>query len=144
MVQAQETILLAQDTVSLNYNTRVKTEGIGYIGDKTLGVNTRACLAVTAGGLVLGAADQRPHNREEAKGERRTRESKKARPLEEKESYRWIKTPERERRRYTGGGANGQRMRPGGGYGGLKPGELFDAAGRALVFGADSPKPHDG
>ena len=37
MVQAEETILLIQDTTSLNYNTHKKTERIGYISDKTLG-----------------------------------------------------------------------------------------------------------
>jgi hypothetical protein len=39
MAQAAETILLVQDTTSLNYNTHLKTEGLGYISDKTLGVN---------------------------------------------------------------------------------------------------------
>ena len=46
MVQAEETILVVQDAMSLNYHTHQKMEGIGYIRDKTLGV--------TASGLVLG------------------------------------------------------------------------------------------
>jgi hypothetical protein len=33
------TILAVQDTTGVNYNTHLKTEGIGYISDKTLGVN---------------------------------------------------------------------------------------------------------
>jgi hypothetical protein len=33
------TILGIQDTTAVNDNTRLKTEGIGYISDKTLGVN---------------------------------------------------------------------------------------------------------
>ena len=57
MVQAEETILLVQDTASLNYHTHQKMEGIGYISDKTFGVNIRTCLAVTASGLVLGVMD---------------------------------------------------------------------------------------
>jgi hypothetical protein len=32
-------ILAVQDTTSLNYDTHEKTEGIGYISDKTKGVN---------------------------------------------------------------------------------------------------------
>jgi hypothetical protein len=80
MLEAAETILLGQDTASLNCNTHKKTEGIGYISGKTLGVNIHTCLAVTASGLVLGAADQ--NNREEARDERRTHESKKVRRLE--------------------------------------------------------------
>jgi hypothetical protein len=48
----------------------VKTEGIGYIGDKTLGVNIHSCLAVSADGLVLGSLDQSDYNR--AEGEKLT------------------------------------------------------------------------
>jgi hypothetical protein len=59
MAQSGQTILLIQDTTSLKYNTHEKTEGIGYISDKTLGVNIHTCLAVTGGGLVLGIPDQR-------------------------------------------------------------------------------------
>jgi hypothetical protein len=48
------TILAVPDTTGVNYNTRIKTEGIGYIGGKTMGVNVHSCLAVTGDGLVLG------------------------------------------------------------------------------------------
>ena len=37
MAQHGGIILAVQDTMSLNYNTHEKTEGIGYISDKTLG-----------------------------------------------------------------------------------------------------------
>ena len=92
MVQAAETILLVQDTTNLNYSPHKKTQGIGYVSDKTLGVNIHTCLAVTASGLVLGVLDQIPYNWEEAQDENRTHESRKVRPLEEKESYRRVKT----------------------------------------------------
>jgi hypothetical protein len=36
--------------------------------------------------------DQRSYNREEAKDERRKHKNKQLRPLEERESYRWMKT----------------------------------------------------
>ncbi len=48
MMQSGGTILAVQDTTSLNYNTHGKMEGIGYIGEKTLGVNIHSCLALTA------------------------------------------------------------------------------------------------
>ncbi|MDR2210406.1 MAG: hypothetical protein LBO65_02930 [Spirochaetaceae bacterium] len=51
------TILAIQDTTGVNYNTHVKTEGIGYISDKTMGVNVHSCLAVTEEELVLGVLD---------------------------------------------------------------------------------------
>jgi hypothetical protein len=41
-------ILAVQDTTGVNYNTHLKTEGIGYISDKTRGVNVHSCLAVTS------------------------------------------------------------------------------------------------
>jgi hypothetical protein len=92
MVQSGKTILAVQDTTSLNYNTREKMEGIGYISDKTLGVNIHSCLAVTTDGLVLGLLDQSSYNREQARDESRTHDSKKTRLLDEKESYRWVRT----------------------------------------------------
>ena len=89
------TILLVQDTTSVNYNTHVKTKGIGYISDKTLGVNIHSCLAVSADGLVLGLLDQSDYNRAEPKDETASHDSKKTRPIEDKESFRWLETLER-------------------------------------------------
>jgi hypothetical protein len=88
-------ILAVQDTTGVNDNTHLKTQGIGYISDKTLGVNVHSCLAVTADGLVLGVLDQSGYNRAEPKDETASRESKKVRPIEEKESFRWLETLER-------------------------------------------------
>jgi hypothetical protein len=65
-------------------------EGNGYISDKTMGVNIHTCLAVTPDGLVLGALDQRGYNRPEPRNETLTREQQKNRPIEEKESNRWL------------------------------------------------------
>ena len=39
MIQCEKTILAVQDKTGLNYNTQTKMEGIGYVSDKTLGVN---------------------------------------------------------------------------------------------------------
>jgi hypothetical protein len=80
VVEYGGTILAVQDTTGVNYNTQVKTEGIGYISDKTLGVNVHSCLAVTCDGLVLGVLDQTGYNREEAKDESASHESKKVHP----------------------------------------------------------------
>jgi hypothetical protein len=88
------TVLAVQDTMSLNYNTHEKTEGIGYIGDRTLGVNIHSCIAVTTDGLTLGLLDQRSYNRSQARDDTLSHESKKVRALEEKESFRWIQSLE--------------------------------------------------
>ena len=94
IVQQGRTILAVQDTTCLNYNTHEKTEGIGYISDKTLGVNIHSCLAVSVEGVVLGILDQSSYNRKQAKDDSSSHESKKSRVLEEKESYRWVKSLE--------------------------------------------------
>jgi hypothetical protein len=39
-----DTILAVQDTTGVNYNTHLKTERIGYISDKTLGLMSIAAL----------------------------------------------------------------------------------------------------
>jgi hypothetical protein len=95
IVEYRGTILAVQDTTGVNYDTHLKTEGIGYIGDKTLGVNVHSCLVVTTDGLVLGVLDQSSYNRPEPKDESASHESKKVRPIEEKESFRWLETLER-------------------------------------------------
>jgi hypothetical protein len=93
---ADEPVILAvQDTTVVNYNGQRKMEGNGYISSSTMGVNIRSCLAVTPDGLVLGALDQMGYNREEPKNESLTREQQKNRPIEEKESIRWLETMER-------------------------------------------------
>ncbi|MDR0760135.1 MAG: hypothetical protein LBF74_08495 [Treponema sp.] len=88
MAEYGGTILAARDTTGVNYNTHAKTVGIGYISDKKLGVNVHSCLAVTCDGVVLGVLDQSSYNREEPKDEPASHESKKVRPIEEKESFR--------------------------------------------------------
>jgi hypothetical protein len=86
----EKVIPAVRDTTSLNYDRHEKTEGIGYIGDKTKGVNIHSCIAVTTDGLVLGVLDQTHYNRPQAKDDTMTAEVKKNRPIEEKESNRWL------------------------------------------------------
>jgi hypothetical protein len=66
---------------SLNYDTHEKTAGLGYISDKTKGVNIHSCLAVTPDGLVI--LDQTRYNRPQAKDDTMTAEVKKNRPIAE-------------------------------------------------------------
>ncbi|MDR0638596.1 MAG: hypothetical protein LBG27_06825 [Spirochaetaceae bacterium] len=89
------TVLAVQDTAGADYNTRLKTEGIGYISGKTRGVTIHSCLAASSDGLVLGVSGRSNYNRPEAKDESASHDSKKARPIEEKESFRRLETLER-------------------------------------------------
>jgi hypothetical protein len=87
-------LLTVQDTTSVNYDSHESMEGNGYISDKTMGVNIHRCLAVTPEGLALGVLDQMGFNRAERKNAALTREQHKNRPIEEKESVRWLTTME--------------------------------------------------
>ena len=93
-VSAHRVILAVQDTTGVNYANHTKMEGLGYNCDKTLGINIHSCLAVTPEGLVLGALDQTSYTREIRKDESANHDQKKHRPVEEKESYRWLTTME--------------------------------------------------
>jgi hypothetical protein len=88
-------ILAVQDTTSLNYDTHEKMEGLGYISDKTKGINIHSCIAVTAEGLTLGVLDQMHYNRPEPKDTSLTKEQRKNRAIEDKESVRWLDMLER-------------------------------------------------
>jgi hypothetical protein len=91
-MEGHSLILAVQDTTSVNYDGQREMEGNGYIGDKTMGVNIHSCLAVIPEGLVLGVLDQMGFNRAERKNTLLTVERKKNRPIEEKESNRWLET----------------------------------------------------
>jgi hypothetical protein len=92
---ADEPVILAvQDTTAVNYDGQRKSKGNGYISDKTMGVNIHTSLAVTPDGLVLGALDQRGYKRPEGREETLTAERQKDRPIEEKESKRWLEAME--------------------------------------------------
>ncbi|GHV22891.1 IS4 family transposase [Spirochaetia bacterium] len=93
-MEGRSVILAVQDTTSVNYNTQQEMAGNGYISDKTMGVNIHSALAVTPEGLVLGVMDQTGFNRPEPKNTNLTREQQKNRPIEEKESNRWLVTME--------------------------------------------------
>jgi hypothetical protein len=88
--QAEKTILAVQDTASLNYNTQLKTEGAGYISDKTPGVNIHSRLAAAADGLAPGVSAQSSYNRVQPHSRTRAHGSRKARSLAEKESGRRV------------------------------------------------------
>lgn len=94
----EDTVLVVQDTSYFIYTNHVKTEGLGVIsclkGNKneniySQGLVMHASLAVTTSGTPLGLIDQnifaRQSNPENQKNMREPL------PVEEKESFRWIK-----------------------------------------------------
>lgn len=84
-----ERVLALQDTTALDYSTHRKTTGLGYLYTEAgYGLFLHNTLAVTTDGVPLGLLHQKFWQRPvEQYGKKHTA---KKRPVEEKESYRWI------------------------------------------------------
>jgi len=85
----ESTVLIVQDTTELNFSTRTHCEGLGQIGTNQTGAQSRgldlhSCLAVGQSGLPLGVLRLFGYAPESAQGK------DPHRPIEEKESYRWL------------------------------------------------------
>ena len=92
IIQSEEkTILAVQDTTTLNYSGLKATTGLGEIGgnDNSRGLIAHSTIAVLPSGLPLGLLDQEIWAR--MPGEKNKDQT---RPIEEKESYKWIRAME--------------------------------------------------
>lgn len=93
MKESGELIILSvQDTTMLNYATHKKTKGLGDFGagPDQKGLIVHSALAVTPKGIALGLLDQCIWTRDPEERGRRT--EKRQKPIEEKESYKWLKS----------------------------------------------------
>jgi hypothetical protein len=90
--RAGEVVLVAQDTTSVNYTNLVQTRGLGPIGttaDGAQGLHLHSSWAMTTQGLPLGFVDAQCWARDAQEfGKKALRHRL---PIEQKESYRWIK-----------------------------------------------------
>lgn len=87
--QAEEVVLVAQDTTEINLSSHRATTGLGYLGSsKCRGVLAHSGLALTTAGTPLGVVDLRLWTRATAslgKGKKRRQKD-----TADKESQRWI------------------------------------------------------
>ena len=87
-------VLAVQDTTSFNYTAHPLTDGLGPIGTTSqaaIGILLHDTVAVTPDGLALGVLDAQVWAREwEEDGEDKKRE----RPIEQKESRKWLRSYE--------------------------------------------------
>ncbi len=90
--KAYSVILAVQDSSSFNYSTHEATEGLGSLSNEkgNLGLMMHDTIAITPGGLPLGALDVQIWARDPKEYGKRKNRSKK--PIEEKESYKWLKS----------------------------------------------------
>ena len=86
----EKTVLIVQDTTELNFTKRRGCAGLGQLGSnqtgaKSRGLDLHSCLAVGGiSGLPLGVLRQQGYAPQPATGK------DPHRPIEEKESYRWL------------------------------------------------------
>ncbi len=83
-------VLAIQDTTDLEYTTHEATKGLGYINQTSQqGIKVHSCIAVSSTGEPLGLLHQQSWTRKDRSGKKKERKKK---PIQEKESYRWLKT----------------------------------------------------
>jgi len=92
-MKRESTVLIVQDTTELNLSSRSHCEGLGQIGSnqtgaKSRGLDLHSCLAVGENGLPLGVLRLFGYAPEPAAGKDLHR------PIQEKESYRWLEAYE--------------------------------------------------
>lgn len=99
-------VLAVQDTTFLDYTHAPSIKGLGPIGttsQKLRGIVMHNTLAVTPAGVPLGEIDQqlwvRPVVERPKDAKAKSKSKKPVRPIEEKESYKWVKSMVRMRDR---------------------------------------------
>lgn len=89
-----ENILLVQDTTAISFGNRKGIEGMGYYCDSAQkGMLVHSCIAITDTGIPVGLVFQKISTRATRKNNtNQTKEQRKFRSVEEKESFRWLDT----------------------------------------------------
>lgn len=84
-----QTLLAVQDTSSLNFSSLQATKRLGPLNDSTnaRGLHVHSTLAIRPDGVALGVLDQIYWARSQTE---RSAPKRKERPIEEKESYKWL------------------------------------------------------
>lgn len=86
------TISFWSDTTSVSFGMR-DIPGMGHYCDSPQkGMNVHSAIALTSSGVPIGLMHQEASTREKRKVNGKDKEALKKRPIEEKESYRWINT----------------------------------------------------
>lgn len=92
-VAEHRVILAVQDTTSLNYTAHPETDDLGPIhikGSQAVGLELHGTMAITPEGVPLGLLDVQCWARDSKEAGKRERRHEL--PIEEKESFKWIKS----------------------------------------------------
>jgi hypothetical protein len=88
-VKGEKMVLAIQDTTTFNFTSHPATEGTGPLSDPYIrGFLLHDVLAVSTDGVPLGLLHQKLWTRDEES----TRDQRKQRPFEDKESFRWVES----------------------------------------------------
>lgn len=88
-------VLCMEDTSELDFTSKPKTEGLGPLNyASSQGINIHPLLAMTPEGLCLGVLDLWRWVRDADDHSGKHRKDWLFRPLEQKESLRWVERPE--------------------------------------------------
>lgn len=108
--QGRAAVLVIQDTMSLSFPGAPATEGLGPISDTDLpGLLVHSALAVGVDGMPIGLVAQDVWKRDGKK--QGTRGQRSRLPIEEKESYKWIRGMEAARESFDEHSATQKRPR---------------------------------
>jgi hypothetical protein len=100
-VREEETVLVVQDTTTLDFTTHRSVRGLGPLDHSWCqGLKVHSALAVSVRGVPLGLLHQKVWAREGPVGKRHTR---RERVTKDKESYRWIEGLEEVQRKLPAG-----------------------------------------
>jgi hypothetical protein len=92
----EKTALIIQDTMEMNFSTRLHCDALGSIGKNQTGAESQglkmhSSIAANTRGMPLGVLRAQIYS---AKPKPRVKLKVDKRPIEEKESYRWLQTSE--------------------------------------------------
>ena len=90
-IQQHPVVLSVEDTSELDFTSKPKTEGLGPLNyEATQGIHIHPLLAFTPEGLCLGVLDFWRWVRDPSDHGGKDRQNRLSRPLEQKESLRWV------------------------------------------------------
>ena len=92
IVETESPILVIQDTTYVNYHSQSKKADLGKMSAYAKGVKIHSSIATTQEGLNLGVLNQLSLSSEESDEPPLSDHQLRSRPIEDKESYRWIES----------------------------------------------------
>jgi len=92
IVEVDSPILAIQDTTIINYSSQQKKDDCSKTNQHGKGLKLHSCIATTLDGLNLGILHQLSLSDDSSEVAELSDYEKKNRPIEEKQSYRWIES----------------------------------------------------